>query len=256
MPDEMPPQPGGVSLLDLMLRGAWVTIANPGNGSAWSGRIIAMHDDPGVVIEQADGVRVCLPQSFTVTEAPEPHAGQQPGTAPCASLGARIRSAREAAGLTQEALAGKVGVSQTAVSYWEAGKRDCGIGDLLALASALGVPAASLLPGDARPEPVSGRLARVEVKGFRDLGICRVTEGTFGGEPVIHAERTPMSHPDFEGDAADFPASSLHFVTWLPETVLRCPEPPRALPAGAGFVPPALDADGDPWTGDDREDPF
>jgi hypothetical protein len=68
----------------------------------------------------------------------------------------------------------------------------------------------------AAPEP-PGRLARIEVKGFRNLGIVRVTETTFAGEPMVHAERTPWSSEEFTGDAADFPASSLHFATWLPE---------------------------------------
>ena len=92
--------------------------------------------------------------------------------------------------------------------------------------------------GAATPEPGStpdapaarGRLARVEVKGFRDLGVVRVSETTLGGEPMLHAERTPWSARDFQGDAADFPPSSLHFITWLPEGAQK-PEPP-ALPAG------------------------
>jgi DNA-binding XRE family transcriptional regulator len=41
-------------------------------------------------------------------------------------LGAKIRAARTAAGMTQEALAEALDRTQTAVSYWEAGKRDPG----------------------------------------------------------------------------------------------------------------------------------
>jgi hypothetical protein len=37
-----------------------------------------------------------------------------------------------------------------------------------------------------------------------------VTETTLAGEPMLHAEC-----PD--GSSADFPPSSLHFITWLPE---------------------------------------
>lgn len=52
----------------LLSRRAWVTVTNPVHGSSWSGQLIAMHSDPGVIIEQADGVRMCLPQSFTIAE--------------------------------------------------------------------------------------------------------------------------------------------------------------------------------------------
>jgi hypothetical protein len=59
-------------LYDLMCRGAWVTVTNPRVHSEWTGRLIALHDHPGVIIERADGVRMCLPQEFDVTEAPAP----------------------------------------------------------------------------------------------------------------------------------------------------------------------------------------
>jgi transcriptional regulator with XRE-family HTH domain len=143
-------------------------------------------------------------------------------------LGTRIRKARTAAGMTQEALADQLGVTQTAVSYYEAGKRDLGAAGLLRAAEALSVPAASLLP-DQVPNgadgATKGRLARVEVKGFRDLGIVRVTESTLAGEPMLRAEST-------DGAVAEFPASSLHFITWLPPGVRA--QDRAALPAAGG----------------------
>jgi len=97
----------------------------------------------------------------------------------------------------------------------------------------------------AEPEPTpAGRLARVEVKGFRDLGIVRVTETTLAGEPMLHAERTEWSGPGFKGDAADFPASSVHFVTWLPEGAVPASNARPAITAGD---------DGDPWGSDDDD---
>ena len=80
-------------------------------------------------------------------------------------VGANIRAARQAADMTQEDLATRLGCTQTAVSYWEAGKRDPGIPDLLRIAVALGVTAASLLPDTAAPadeNAAQGRLARVD----------------------------------------------------------------------------------------------
>lgn len=76
-------------------------------------------------------------------ETTRPEAGARSGSA---VVGIRVRAARERAGMTQEALAGKLGITQTAVSYWEAGKRDIGVADLERIAAALGIRAASLLP--------------------------------------------------------------------------------------------------------------
>jgi transcriptional regulator with XRE-family HTH domain len=82
------------------------------------------------------------------------------------ALGARMREARAQAGLTQEDLAGRLGFTQTAVSYWEAGKRDPGVADLLRVAEALAVPPASLLPGS-DPLPADG-----VVIGWRDAWLA------------------------------------------------------------------------------------
>jgi 8-oxo-dGTP pyrophosphatase MutT (NUDIX family) len=95
--------------------------------------------------------------------------------------------------------------------------------------------------GGIRPQS-AGRPARVEVKGFRDLGIVRVTESTLAGEAMLRAESA-------DGAVAEFPASSLHFLTWLPEGTLQRPPEPAAIQArfGEGY------ADGDDW---DERNPF
>lgn len=62
-------------------------------------------------------------------------------------LGQRIRALRGTAGISQGALAEAVGVTQTAVSYWESGKRQPGLDDLRLLAAALGV-ALGVLAGE------------------------------------------------------------------------------------------------------------
>lgn len=61
-------------------------------------------------------------------------------------VGALIARARRYAGVTQSELAAAVGCAQSHISNWEAGKREPGVGDLLAIADALAVPLEALLP--------------------------------------------------------------------------------------------------------------
>ena len=73
-------------------------------------------------------------------------------TGKAASVGQHIRASREALGWTQSDLAARLGRTQTAVSYWESGRRGLSLDDLLDVARALGVHSAELLPdGHARP---------------------------------------------------------------------------------------------------------
>ena len=75
----------------------------------------------------------------------------------------RLRELREAAGLTQEQLAEQIGVKREAVARWEAGKREPGWSNVLALAEALGVDCTAFTqqpvertsagPGRPRKEP-------------------------------------------------------------------------------------------------------
>jgi transcriptional regulator with XRE-family HTH domain len=77
----------------------------------------------------------------------------------------RLRELREAAGWTQEQLAERAGVKREAVARWEAGKREPGWSNVLALAAALGVDCTaftqapadrpSARPGRPRKEPAS-----------------------------------------------------------------------------------------------------
>lgn len=59
-----------------------------------------------------------------------------------------ITAALYAVGWSQLALAVRLGVSQTSVSYWESGQRAMTAADLVRVADALEVPPASLLPAD------------------------------------------------------------------------------------------------------------
>jgi Zn-dependent peptidase ImmA (M78 family)/DNA-binding XRE family transcriptional regulator len=62
----------------------------------------------------------------------------------------RIREIRERLGWTQARLAAELGVTQTAVSYWESGKRSPGVDELIELADATGEELSSLLPPSER----------------------------------------------------------------------------------------------------------
>lgn len=61
------------------------------------------------------------------------------------SLGEAIRAHRMERGMTQEFVAGELGVSRQAVSKWESGASDPSTSNLLALAKLFGVSAEELL---------------------------------------------------------------------------------------------------------------
>lgn len=67
---------------------------------------------------------------------------------PAAELGARIRTARIAQGLTQDQLARAVGVTRSAVAQWETGRAGQVGGNLARIARFLGTSAAYLLSGE------------------------------------------------------------------------------------------------------------
>lgn len=64
-----------------------------------------------------------------------------------ATLGHRIRTAREARGLNQEALGAAIGLGRSSVSNVEAGRQHLAVHQLVAAAQALGVDLEDLLTG-------------------------------------------------------------------------------------------------------------
>lgn len=85
-------------------------------------------------------------------------------------LGKNIRKARQAADLTQEGLAGRLNVSESAVSQWESGKTSPDLGILPELCAVLGVSADWLLDigTETREQEIKEILARADV--FADAG--------------------------------------------------------------------------------------
>ena len=158
-----------------------------------------------------------------------------------ADIGERVRSARQRALLTQEMLADSLGVTQTAVSYWEAGKRDMGVTDLLRIAEACRAPASSLLPLEHQgrtaptsslPPPVTDfGPVRLELMGHRYRE---------GGLSEVVIAGTPFLRLDPEGGAVEFYApSSVYCIS----PGITPPTAPRAaIPARFG------------WQADDESD--
>jgi transcriptional regulator with XRE-family HTH domain len=78
-----------------------------------------------------------------------------------AGVGQRIRARREERGWTQAELAERLGRTQTAVSYWESGRRGLSLDDLVEVAEVLGIAGAELLPDRQGRPPVSVMLRAV-----------------------------------------------------------------------------------------------
>ena len=95
-------------------------------------------------------------------------------------VGDRIRRAREKVGLTQVALAKRIGVSRGAISNWEQGVTSIRNGKLPALAAALNLHPSELTPfGDyqrADATPDQAALVRIEEKLDRLLDDLQVLE--------------------------------------------------------------------------------
>ena len=74
-------------------------------------------------------------------------------------VGKRIRSARKARSMTQEALASQVSVTRTSITNIEQGRQKFPMHMLAELAAALHVTPAALLPGDTTEEDAELELA-------------------------------------------------------------------------------------------------
>lgn len=70
------------------------------------------------------------------------------------TFGDKLRELRKAKGLTQQQLADATGLSQNAISHWEADDREPGWSAVQALAVALGVDCTSFTEG--KPAPKKG----------------------------------------------------------------------------------------------------
>ena len=115
------------------------------------------------------------------------------------TLGQNIQNARRAQGLSQEALAEKIGVSRQALGKWEKDTALPGLDNLQALAAALGIGVDALL-GTENADPA---VPAVTLDALRDLLAARDAEekrrrrlwGCAGGAADQRAEPELCGHP-------------------------------------------------------------
>ena len=87
-------------------------------------------------------------------------------------FGERLKNAREAAGMSRESIAGRVGVKVETIEHWESGKVQPRANRLQTLASLLNVPLLWLLGGSQQvPDPSAGvRNRDLMLQKIVDLG--------------------------------------------------------------------------------------
>jgi Zn-dependent peptidase ImmA (M78 family)/transcriptional regulator with XRE-family HTH domain len=94
---------------------------------------------------------------------------------PSVEIGNRLKKARARAGKSQVDLARHLNVTQTAVSYWEAGRRLPGVDHLMLIAAYLETPLAELLPAADAPRP-AGALLRAVADQVDDAELAKRLE--------------------------------------------------------------------------------
>lgn len=136
----------------------------------------ALRDFLPMVVQGKCGLPHCQ-ESLSVTIQ---HGGvEAPTMWKSLTLGQKIRSAREKAGLTQTQLGDAVGVTRAAVSQWESDSNGPTLQTMLRICSVLGLTPDGLNPIQLRSEPLSAGLA---VKGEVRAGAWLELDG----EPQDH----------------------------------------------------------------------
>jgi transcriptional regulator with XRE-family HTH domain len=115
---------------------------------------------------------------------------------PAQQIGRRLKVARQRAHVSQAELAARLEVTQTAVSYWEAGRRLPGVDDLMKIAEFLDAPLTDLLPGDSERRPL-GAVLRAAADQVQDEALGRALERF-----AEQAARIPAPHAELSVRAA------------------------------------------------------
>ena len=87
------------------------------------------------------------------------------------TVGEKIREARKKLGLTQNALARRLGIPYQGISQYERGTRNPKLETLNRIADSLGVPLSQLLPDDVQPAkgPIQKEFNRAIMKRFMEV---------------------------------------------------------------------------------------
>lgn len=120
-------------------------------------------------------------------------------------IGARIKQAREEKFLSQAELGAKLGVTATAINYYEKGKRKITVEDLYRLAAVLERPLGYFLPGedlhpggkgcpDSRIAEVFGEMASLPVVGEVRAGEATMAEQNITGRLPFPREFAEKEH--------------------------------------------------------------
>lgn len=117
-----------------------------------------------------------------------------------------IRDARERLGWSQSELARRLGLTQTAVSYWEAGKRSPGLEELLQLADALEVEVDAFLPPERARRSVTA-LLRATAERLADTEL-----GAAVDDLLLDAEQLPMPVAEFRIGAGTPPHAANELI--------------------------------------------
>jgi Zn-dependent peptidase ImmA (M78 family)/DNA-binding XRE family transcriptional regulator len=117
-------------------------------------------------------------------------------TEPGREIGRRLKAARQRAHVSQADLAARLDVTQTAISYWEAGRRLPGIDDLMQIARFLDASLTDLLPDESERRPL-GAVLRAAAEQVQDEALGDALE-RFADE----AARVPAPHAELAVHAA------------------------------------------------------
>lgn len=100
-------------------------------------------------------------------------------------IGAKIKKAREERLISQAELGAKLGVTATAINYYEKGKRKINIEDLFRLAAALVKPIEYFLSGEGQKDINNSSFAELKKQGFCDFKNIPVLGTVQAGEPLV-----------------------------------------------------------------------
>ena len=146
-------------------------------------------------------------------------------------VGAALKSARKAAGMTMSILAGRAGVTQPYISQVEAGSATPSLATLYGLAQALGVAPTALLPSSAAPQTVVRHDEGATIRQSDDAAspVARMLSGG-GGHLEAYEYRVPAGAAD--DTAFAHPGEELLYVLAGRVRFTREPDAPVDLSAG------------------------